>query len=202
MRTANSEQARHRPGGLAPKLLVSGALLYHMTAIVAGAVGGQPSSPFERRVASVFRHYFGFVNQGYAYRYYAKLDTTVDAHDPRPWSTPVVTLEMEFKSPEGVKHEVYRLPRREGLWPRLRYQRELDLAYHLTSDPRWVGTYARHLCKTLGCTKVSVYTQEHQIPDLALVRAAASGAGDPIDFEAETTYAHRVKLGEFQCTDF
>jgi hypothetical protein len=197
----------HQSATIAPwrqpaKLLVSLALLYHISAILAGAVGGHPSSPIEHKAANFFRYYFGFVNQGYAYRYYAKLDTTVDPHHPHPWSTPVVTLEMEFSSPEGVRQEVYRLPRRERLWPRLRFQRELDLAYHLTSDPRWVGTYARHLCKKLGCTKVTVYTQEHQIPDLALVRAAASGTGDPVDLEAESTYAHRVKLGEFKCTDF
>ena len=184
------------------KLLVSLALFYHMSAILAGALGGHPSSPMEREAAAFFRTYFGLVNQGYAYRYYARLDTTVDAHHPHRWSTPVVTLEMEFSGPEGVRQEVYRLPSQARVWPRLRFQRQLDLAYHLTSDPKWVGSYARHVCKTFGCSKVAVYTQEHQIPELAVVRAAASGRGDPVDLEADSTYAHRVKLGEFQCTDF
>ncbi len=183
------------------KLLVSIALLYHTSAILAGALAGPPSSPVERKAANLFRYYYGFVNQGYAYRYYARLDTTVDPAHPHPWNTPVITMEMEFAGAEGVRHEVLRLPRRDARWPRLRFQRELDLAYHLTSDPRWVGTYARHVCKTLGCTKVTLYTQEHQIPDLASVRSAAAGGGT-IDLEAESTYGPRVKLGEFKCTDF
>jgi hypothetical protein len=184
------------------KLLVSLLLLYHMSAILAGALGGPPSSPLQQRAAALFRRYFGFVNQGYAYRYYARLDTTVDVHSPHPWSTPVVTLEMEFAGPQGVRQEVVRLPGRERVWPRLRFQRQLDLAYHVTSDPRWAGSYARYVCKKFGCSKVTVYTQEHQIPDLAAVRAAASGLGEPVDLEADSTYAHRLKLGEFRCEDF
>jgi hypothetical protein len=196
------DSVRPKPWRFRAKLLVSVVLLYHLSAILAGALAGHPSSHVERKAASFFRHYYGFVNQGYAYRYYARLDTTVDAHDPHRWSTPVVTLEMEFAGPEGGRQEVLRLPPREPPSPRLRFQRQLDLAYHLTTDPRWTGSYARHLCMTRGCTKVTVYSQEHQIPDLALVRAAASGTGDPVDLEADSTYAHRVKLGEFRCTDF
>jgi hypothetical protein len=184
------------------KFIVSLAIFYHMSAILAGALGGHPSSRLEQHAAVPFRGYFGFVNQGYAYRYYARLDTTVDPQDPHRWGTPVVTLEMEFSGPDGVKQEIYRLPTHERYWPRLRFQRQLDLAYHLTADPRWVGSFARHACKTFGCSKVAIYTQEHQIPDLGLVRAAASGQGEPVDLEASSTYAHRLKLGEFKCTDF
>jgi hypothetical protein len=173
-----------------------------MSAILAGALGGHPSSQIEQKVAGLFRRYFGLVNQGYAYRYYARLDTTVEANHPRRWGTPVVTLEMEFTGSEGVRQEIYRIPSREPVWPRLRFQRQLDLAYHLTADPKWVGTYARHACKVFGCSKVSIFTQEHEIPDLAIVRAAATGRGDPVDLEGDSTYAHRVKLGEFHCTDF
>jgi hypothetical protein len=184
------------------KLLVSAAIAYHMSAILAGALGGHPSSQLEQQAAGLFRRYFGLVNQGYAYRYYARLDTTIDASHPHRWGTPVVTLELEFSEGEGARQEVYRLPSRERVWPRLRFQRQLDLAYHLTADPKWVGTYARHACKVFGCSKVSVFTQEHEIPDLEAVRAAVSGRGDAVDLEAESTYRHRVKLGEFKCTDF
>jgi hypothetical protein len=196
------QPTRNAPWRFRAKLVVSLALIYHMSAILAGALGGHPSSPMERDAAALFQNYFGFVNQGYAYRYYARLDTTVDAQHPHRWSTPVLTLEMEFSGPEGVRQEVHRIPSQERAWPRLRFQRQLDLAYHLTSDPKWVGSYARHVCKIYGCSKVTIYTQEHQIPDLAVVRAAASGLGASVDLEADSTYAHRVKLGEFQCTDF
>jgi hypothetical protein len=79
----------------------------------------------------------------------------------------------------------------------------LDLAYHLSADPRWAASYARHLCKTRGCSRVAISTQDHHIPDLDRVRAAAIGRGaPPVDLEAESTYGPRVKLGEFRCTDF
>jgi hypothetical protein len=180
------------------------ALLFHMAAILAGSLAVHPSSAIERKSAFYFKNYYNFINQGYGYHYYARLDTTVDPQHPRRWGTPVVTAEMEFEREGGRKtHEVVRLPDRLCPWPRLRYQRQLDLAYHLTADPRWSASYARHLCKTRGCSRVTVYTQEHQIPDLAHVREAASGRGaQAVDLEAESTYGPRVKLGEFRCADF
>jgi hypothetical protein len=184
-------------------VLVSLVLVYHMCAIVAGALTAPPYSELELRAASSFRHYYELINQGVAYRYYARLDTTLDPADPRPWGTPVVTAELEFER-EGAEtaHEVIRLPGQRPIWPRLRFQRELDLAYHVSADPRWAASYARHLCKTRGCTRVAIYSQSHEIPPLERVRAAASGQGAPIDLESESTYSPRFKLGEFRCTEF
>lgn len=180
------------------------AVLFHMAAILAGALAVHPSSDVERRSANLFRGYYELINQGYGHRYYSRLDTTVDPHQPRPWGTPVVIAEMEFdRPPDEASVEIVRLPDRQPLRPRLRHQRQLDLAYHLTSDPRWAASYARHLCKTRGCQRVTIYTQQHHIPDLALVRRAASAGGaSAVDLEAESTYGPRVKLGEFRWTDF
>jgi hypothetical protein len=203
------ENARPRSGEAHPwplwaQAAMSLALLYHIAATLAGALAVNPSSEVERWAAGLFARYYELVNQGYGHRYYSRLDTTADRHDPRPWATPVVTAEMEFDRPGGGKDAaVVRLPGRPRSTIRLRHQRELDLAFHLASDPRWAASYARHLCKTRGCRRVTIYTQEHRIPDLALVRRAASGSGAPeIDLEAESTYGPRIKLGEFQCTDF
>jgi hypothetical protein len=180
------------------------AILYHIAATLAGALAVAPSSEVEIRAARFFRCYYELINQGYGHRYYSRLDTTVDPHDPRPWATPVVIAEMEFDPPQGeTRSEVVRLPGRERPSIGLRHQRQLDLAYHLATDPRWAASYARHLCKTRGCQRVTIYTQEHRIPDLAIVREAAAGRGaTSIDLEAESTYGPRVKLGEFRCTDF
>jgi hypothetical protein len=186
------------------QVAMSVALLYHLGAILAGAMAVSPSSEIERRAVEPFRRYYELINQGYGYRYYSRLDATVDPHRPRPWGTPVVTAEMEFERPEGGKTtEVLRIPGLQRLSPRLRHQRQLDLAYHLSADPRWAASYARHLCKTRGCSRVTIYTQEHHIPDLALVREAASrGDASAVDLEAASTYSPRVKLGEFRCADF
>ncbi len=186
------------------QVFMSLVLLYHLSAILAGAMAVAPSSEIERRAVGPFRRYYELINQGYGYRYYSRLDATVDPDHPRPWGTPVVTAEMEFERPGGQKtSEVLRLPDLQRPWPRLRHQRQLDLAYHLSADPRWAASFARHLCKTRGCSRVAIYTQEHHIPELALVRQAAAHRDAPaVDLEATSTYSPRVKLGEFRCADF
>jgi hypothetical protein len=189
------------------RALMSLFLAFHMAAILTAALAVSPSSAEERRAAMAFRSYNDLINQGYGYHYYARLDTTVDPHDPRPWSTPIVIAEMEFDGdgPSGPRRVEVRLPGRVGerAWPRLRHQRQLDLAYHLTADPRWAASYARHLCKAEGCKRVAIYTQEHRIPDLGLMREAASHPGAPrVDLEEESLYGPRVKLGEFRCDEF
>lgn len=184
--------------------VMSIAILYHIAATLAGSLAVDPSSAIEREAAQFFRCYYELINQGYGHRYYSRLDTTVNAHNPRPWATPVIVAEMEFDQPQGgTSSEVVRLPSPERSLVRLRHQRQLDLAYHLASDPRWAASYARHLCKTRGCHRVTLYTQEHRIPDLALVREAAIGrSATIIDLDTDSTYGPRVKLGEFRCTDF
>src|SRR5919107_1901185 len=104
------------------QVAMSLALLYHLGAILAGAMAVSPSSEVERRAVEPFRRYYELINQGYGYRYYSRLDATVDPHRPRPWGTPVMTAEMEFERPEGGKTtEVLRLPDLERPWPRLRH---------------------------------------------------------------------------------
>src|SRR3954470_6508950 len=61
------------------------ALLYHIVAILAGALAPYPSSEIQRRSIILFHKYYQILNQGYGYRYYSRLDTTVDPGDPRPW---------------------------------------------------------------------------------------------------------------------
>jgi hypothetical protein len=187
------------------KVVVSILLALHIAAITSAHLAASPSSEVEQSVASLFKHYHDLINQGYGYRYYARLDLSVSPEHRHPWGTPIVLLEMEFDGPgKEVRKESVRLPELPGhrLWPRLRHQRQLDLAYHLSSDPRWAASYARHLCKTRGCDRVTIFLQDHQIPDLALVRAAASGTGESIDLESESTYSPRSNLGEYRCTNF
>jgi hypothetical protein len=185
------------------QVVVSAGLIYHMAGLLVGALAPPPSSAIALRAVPYFQRYFELINQGYSYRYYSRLDTTVDPEHPHPWGTPIVIADMEFPGDGGqVVHQVLRLPGRERTWPRLRFQRQLDLAYHLSSDPRWVASYARHLCKTRGCERVTISVREHQIPGLDAVRAATGRAAPPVDLEAESTYSPPVKLGEYRCTDF
>jgi hypothetical protein len=187
------------------KVVVSIMLAMHIVAIATAHFSSAPSSEIEQKAAALFKCYYDLINQGYGYRYYSRLDLSVSPLERHPWGTPIVLLEMEFDGPgKEVRKESVRLPELPGhrLWPRLRHQRQLDLAYHLKSDTRWAASYARHLCKTRGCDRVTIFLQDHQIPDLALVRAAASGMGESIDLDGESTYGPRSNLGEYRCTNF
>ena len=103
------------------RVVVSLAVVFHLVAIVAGALGVPPSSLLERTVADPFTPYFDLVDLGYSYRYYA---------EPPP--TPVVTATLSFG--EGRPDETVRLPGREVAGPRMRHQRQLALANALFND--------------------------------------------------------------------
>ncbi len=181
--------------------LVSALLAFHLIALGVAAASAPPASALERVLASAFGPYYGLVDQGYAYRYYA----------PEPPPTPVVTATVRFA--DGRPEAIVRLPRR-GLRPRLRYQRQLALAFHLFSDfeearreagdgsrSRWARAYARHLAKAWpGCATVTLSAQMHLIPDPRRVQQAASTPGAPrLDLDAEEFYTAPERIGEFSC---
>jgi hypothetical protein len=179
--------------------LVTAALLVHLTAVLAGALRADPSSPLERAVAGLFEGYYRAVDQGHTYRYYA----------PEPGPTPVVTAAIRFD--DGRPEESVRLPAK-GVSPRLRYQRQLALAYHLTSDfeaakreagegsrSAWARSYARHLARSRpGCATVTLYTQAHLIPDPAAV-AQAVRERRKVDLDADEFYTAPERIGEYPC---
>jgi hypothetical protein len=167
--------------------------------VLAGVLGAPPSSGLEQAVRDGFGLYYQLVDQGYAYRYYA----------PEPGPTPVVTARVRYA--DGRPEETVRLPRR-GVLPRLRYQRQLALANHLTTDftearqatgeganSPWARSYARHLARSRpGCTSVTLFTQMHLIPDPQQVREALASRA-PVDLDAEEYYTAPERIGEFPC---
>jgi hypothetical protein len=204
---SDTVNADGRDRGWSPwaRRVVTAALLFHFAAVLAGALGAPPSSPLERAIADAFAPYHQVLDQGYSYRYYA----------PEPGPTPVVTAKIRFD--DGRPEETVRLPER-GVWPRLRYQRQLALANHLVSDFEearsatgdgqqsvWARSYARHLARTRkakGCASVTLYAQAHLIPDPGRVREAlehADGGSSPVDIDAEEFYTTPERIGEFPC---
>lgn len=181
--------------------LASLALLYHMAAVVFGALGVPPSSVLERRIADFFRPYHDLVDQGYAYRYYA---------EPPP--TPVITATLHFS--EGHPDQTVRLPDRNVRGPRMRHQRQLALANALFNDvadarrmtgdttkSRLAAAYARHLCTGHpGCTSVILQASQHLIPDPDHVRQALSAPGQPrFDLFDESLFTTPEWIGEYAC---
>jgi hypothetical protein len=179
---------------------VSGAILFHIAAVVAGALSAPPSSLLERAIAERFSAYYDLIDQGYAYRYYA----------PEPPATPVVVAQLGYD--DGRTGETVRLPDR-ALRPRLLYQRHLALANALAADfraareagapSRWGTSYARHLCHTRGCRRVVLTLRYHQIPDPARVRETQSLFGaNAVDLDADEFYTAPERIGEYTCDAF
>jgi hypothetical protein len=182
--------------------IVSALLLVQIGAVLAGALAGTPSSELERVAADLFAPYYHLTDQGYTYRYYA----------PEPGPTPVVTARIRYN--DGRAEESVRLPSR-GVWPRLRYQRQLALANHLTNDWRaarretgdgsvsaYARSYARHLARTrTGCASVTLFAQSHLVPDPLLVRDALARRS-PVDIDAEEFFTAPERIGEFPCDGF
>jgi hypothetical protein len=184
--------------------LVTIGLLFHIAAVVAGAVGVPPSSELERGVADLFTPYHDLVDQGYAYRFYA---------EPPP--TPVITATLQFG--EGRPEKTIRLPGRSVSGPRMRHQRQLALANALFADvqeakrqardgslSRLARAYARHLCKTHpGCQTVTLHTQQHLLPDPQRVRAELTAPGHGrFDLFDESLFTTPEWIGDFACDGF
>jgi hypothetical protein len=184
--------------------LVSALLLFHIVALLVGALSSPPSSLLERSLAERFAPYFQVIDQGYAYRYYA----------PEPPPTPVVSATIHYG--DGRGDETIRLPRRET-FPWLLRQRQLALANHLYADfqeakfqggdggrSRWARSYARHLSKTHpGAATIALQAQLHLIPDVHRVREILdSPAAQGVDLDAEEFYTTPERIGEYPCDAF
>ena len=207
---ANAEDSAGSGAAVAPRgwpkaarRLVTAVLLFHLAALVAGAVGVPPSSPLERAIADRFSTYFDLVDLGYSYRFYA---------EPPP--TPVVTATIHRA--DGRPDESLRLPGREVSGPRMRHQRQLALANALaadvqearqrTGDPsqsRLARAYARHLCQTRpGCRSVTIHLEQHLIPDPAEVRRALDSPTGTFDLFGDRMFTTPQWIGDFSCDDF
>jgi hypothetical protein len=161
--------------------VVSIVLAFHLAAMLAVALSGMPASPLEREIAGLFVPYVELTGLGHLHRYYA----------PAPPPTPIVTAEVRFA--DGRPPLTVRIPDR-AVRPRLRYQRQLALAYHLYNDyqqashhpdgphpSRWGASYARHLRAIHpGSAGVTIRAQQHLVPDLVRLRAIAEETGQPV----------------------
>ncbi len=180
--------------------LATVGLLWHVGAILAGVWAAPPASELEQKVDAIFEPYQAAIRQGQSYRYYV---------DPAP--TPVITATLTFR--DGRPEQVVRIPNR-ATWPRMLYQRELNLANWLTEDVKqarhftgdsskspWAQAFAAHLGRTHpGCSTVTLRTQYHLIPPLDRVRDELNHPNSrPVDLDAEEFYTAPERIGEFPC---
>jgi hypothetical protein len=178
--------------------------VFHLAAVLAGALGVPPSSELQRAIADGFSPYFDLMDLGYSYRFYA---------EPPP--TPVVTATIQYG--DGRPEETVRLPGRDVPGPRMRHQRQLALANALYSDvqearrrvkdsgqSRLARAYARHLCRTRpGCRSVTLHLEQHLIPDPGQVRQALEASGSTrFDLFGDRMFTTPEWIGDFSCDDF
>jgi hypothetical protein len=180
--------------------VVSVALLVHVSAVLAGALGAPPSSDLEHDAAEFFAPYHQVLDQGDSYRYYST------AFPP----TPVVNATLTFA--DGRPDKIVRIPER-GLRPRLLYQRQLALAHGLMEDfeaaraegdgskSRWAHAFARHLCRSNpGCSSVTLHLQMHLVPTMERVKELLKTPTlTPVDLDAEEFTTAPERIGVFPC---
>lgn len=187
------------------RTVVTIVLVVHIIALGAAALGSQgPSSLLQQRLAQFFVPYYDLIDQGYAYHFYS----------PEPPPTPVAEATIHFA--DDRPDETVRIPQR-GVFPRLRYQRQLALATWLFMDfqeavmsggegskSKWARAYARHLCRTRpGCTSVTLRIKMHRIPDLHEVGTRLeSHRGSRVNIDSDEYYDVPQWIGDFPCDAF
>ena len=180
--------------------VVSGLLLFHITALLTCEIAGQAlTSPLLLDLGNRSYGYAVLIHQEIAHAYFAP--------EPDP-ATPVVTARLEF--PGGKPDRVIRFPD-PSTRPRIRYLRQIALGWHLYHEwnqkgptPRsyWSASFARHLCRANpGCTRVALYLQYHQMPDPgSVVRDIARGEKPVLD--SPGLYTTPELIGAFSCNEF
>ena len=188
------------PWPLAARVAASLALLVHFGAVLTSELRAFPASPLEQWAAMAWQPYASAMNLDHAHRFY------VIPQSP----TPVVTAKLRFA--DGRPGRVVRLPDR-STWPRIRYQRQLALAYHLhvaASSAREAGatesvlapSYARHLCRSNpGCVEVTLSSRLHLFPSLSRLREAAEPGASPLDLDGEESFSTPEQIGVFACDE-
>lgn len=168
-----------RPLHVGWKVLISGLVLFHLTAVVIFplAFASQGASPAVMDTMWLFEPYGRICHLNHGYAFFA----------PNPGPSHLVEYTLEFD--DGREPVVGRFPDIEQHWPRLLYHRHFMLAEHLNADYRppqpppgatpeqlaaWreergryeqhLRSLQRHLLTTYGADRVTLKRIEHAIP--------------------------------------
>lgn len=185
---------------LGARLLASAAILFQVCAVISAGLGQlQGGSNLLRRISDAFGPYYQLTYQGWGYGYYA----------PNPAPTPVATAKLVY---EDGHEETVRLPT-PGLWPRLRFQRQLAMANQLASDvevhfgdasahdSEWARSFAKHICRTKKCKNVEIYVQTHLFPDPERIVKSRTSGRLKFDLDNESFRSPRIAVGTYDCSD-
>lgn len=141
--------------------IVTGLLLVHLAALVAGPCSVEPSSPLCRAVWRLFRPYLDVAFLNHGYHFFA----------PEPGPSHLIRYELELA--DGSVQRGF-FPDRDRHRPRLLYHRHFMLSEHLsplaeeTAPPELLHAYsasfARHLLDEHQARQVTLYLVRHLLP--------------------------------------
>jgi hypothetical protein len=177
---SNSTSTSKPPLALHWKVLISVALLVHLTALIAAPMAAGPCSDLERQVARSFSWYTTLVYIDHGYRFFC----------PEPSAGHLVRYTLTY--PDGTT-KTDEFPNLKEQWPRLLYHRFFMLSEKLArlmspeipaDAPEEVRrsaeaernaiqpaldamarSYGMHLLKETGATAVKLEYVEHEIPE-------------------------------------
>jgi hypothetical protein len=165
-------QSVSRPLSPRLRLLISLALLFHLSAVLVAALRVPPMSQLINRAARPIRWYIEntLVNPGY--RFFA----------PNPG--PADMMRAEIVPGDGERREkVY--PDLSRQWPRLLYHRHFMLTSRLAGNPgdpmvdAFAGSYARHLAARHEASEVRIFRLVHLIPSPEDLQVGGMKLTDP-----------------------
>ncbi len=145
------------------KFIVSGLLLFHLTAVIAAPLAAPPSSQLEYALFSKLLWYIEpmFLNHGYRF------------FGPEPGPSYLVRYEIELADGgriDGV------LPDLQTQWPRVLYHRHFMLTSRLQNGPEdplvkaYARSYAEHLQQRYQARRVRLFVQRHNLAEALAVR--------------------------------
>lgn len=157
-------------------------LVYHLCAVVIAPAAVAPSSELIESAWDLFHPYLQLLNLNNGYHFFA----------PEPTESTLLAYKAELADGSVVEG---RIPNR-SIVPRLLYHRHFMLTEHMKDAPaelkdEWVASYAEHLCRKFGATRVTLTGQIHNLPTMEMVRSGIR-LDDPASYEDES-------LGVFEC---
>lgn len=163
---------------------VSVWLVFHLAAIVVAPASVSPSSDLIQTSWLLFRPYLQVFYLNHGYHFFA----------PEPAESTLLAFVAERPDGTSVRGRIPNF----GIKPRLLYHRHFMLTEHMAQAPpslqaQWYNSYAQHIGKTYGATRVSLTRQAHFLPSPRMVRDGVR-LTDPASYEEQP-------LGVYRCAN-
>ncbi|MHB1560641.1 MAG: hypothetical protein ACYC61_24575 [Isosphaeraceae bacterium] len=167
--------AASRPGPRWVRRAVSLWLLLHLSAIVIAPASVAPASEVVRGACRLLQPYLGALYLDHGYHFFA----------PEPAESTLLAYEAE--RPDGTVVRG-RIPDR-STHPRLLYHRYFMLTEHMSEAPEevaelWYASYAEHIARDQGASRVRLIQQTHNLSTMERVRDGGR-LDDPEGYEDE-----------------